>query len=204
MELTSWGGFYVGSDGYYIVEGAMNEAQDREAEVIRVIKYDFNWNRMNAATIPSNMNIWGGDVRYPFQLGCVEMTEVNGMLYIVTGHEGYVDSRYGQGHQGFLMIGVDMSTMTGEIIKGDLGHSFAQYIEAKDSDLYVLELSEGARYTKLSKYNTLGSLEKSISVFPYGGNRLDAWAIPCYATVDGMAISSDHILGLGTSIDQSK
>ena len=42
-----------------------------------------------------------------FDYGCVEMTETNGTLYIVTGHEGYVDESVGQGHQGFLMIAVD-------------------------------------------------------------------------------------------------
>ena len=37
------------------------------------------------------------------------MTETNGTLYIVTGHEGYVDKSVGQGHQGFLMIAVDQA-----------------------------------------------------------------------------------------------
>ena len=56
------------------------------------------------------------------------MTETNGTLYIVTGHEGYVDESVGQGHQGFLMIAVDQASMTGKIVSCDLWHSFAQYI----------------------------------------------------------------------------
>ena len=33
MELPLWGGFYAGSDGYYLVEGQNNTAEDNSAEV---------------------------------------------------------------------------------------------------------------------------------------------------------------------------
>ena len=98
MELPLWGGFYAGSDGYYLVEGQNNTAEDSSAEVIRVIRYDTNWNRNGAASITSNPDLFGGEVRYPFDYGYVEMTETNGTLYIVTAHEGYVDPSVGQGH----------------------------------------------------------------------------------------------------------
>lgn len=204
MELDIWGGFYAGKNAYYIVEGQNNTAENDSAEVIRVIQYDKNWNKTGMEKITGNSGIFGGEVRYPFNYGCVEMTECNDILYIVTGHEGYVDSLYGQGHQGFLMIAVDEASMAGEIIDCDLWHSFAQYIESNDSNLYVLEQSEGSRYTKLSKYNA-GDMEKtSIPVFEYGGSHTSAWALKCYASVDGMALASDNVLCLGTSIDQSK
>lgn len=93
-------------------------------------------------SITGNSNLFGGEVRYPFDYGCVEMTECNGKLFVVTGHQGYVDPMYKQGHQGFLMISVDENTMTGQIVKSDLWHSFAQYIVEKNSNLYVLEQSE--------------------------------------------------------------
>jgi hypothetical protein len=204
MELSIWGGFYATSDAYYLVEGQDNTAESDTAEVIRVIKYDTNWKKKGTAKITSNSSLFGGEVRYPFDYGCVEMTEYNGTLYIVTGHEGYVDPTYNQGHQGFLMITVDEKTMTGKITNCDLWHSFAQYIENKDSDLYVLEQSEGSRYTKLSKYNADTLKSTSISVLKYGGSRTSAVAIACRATVDGLAISSDSVLCLGTSIDQTK
>ena len=204
MELDIWGGFYAGKNAYYVVEGKNNKAEDNNAEVIRVIKYDTNWKRLGAAKIISNTKLFGGEVRYPFDYGCVEMKEHNGNLYIVTGHEGYVDSSVGQGHQGFLMIKVNQSSMTGEIVKSDLWHSFAQYIDYKDSNLYVLEQSEGSRYTKLSKYNEKDLKSNSIPVLKYGGDRTSAWAIPCFASVDDMVLSSSNALCLGTSIDQSK
>ena len=205
MELSVWGGFYAGSNAYYVVEGQYNTAENDSAEVIRVIKYDTNWNKKGTAKITGNPSLFGGEVRYPFDYGCVEMTEYNGTLYIVTGHEGYVDPEYNQGHQGFLMIAVDTATMKGEIVDCDLWHSFAQYIDVKGSYLYVLEQSEGSRYTKLSRYNAANIKENaSIPVLKYGGSHTSAWSIPCYASVDDMAISSSNVLCLGTSIDQSK
>lgn len=204
MELGIWGGFYAGSDAYYIVEGQMNANENDTAEVIRVIKYDTNWNKKGIAKITGNPELFGGEVCEPFDYGCVEMTEYNGTLYIVTGHEGYVDPAYNQGHQGFLMITVDEASMTGKVADCDLWHSFAQYITCKDSNLYVLEQSEGSRYTKLSKYNAEDLKCTSIPVLEYGGSHTSAWAISCYASVDGMALSSDNVLCLGTSIDQSK
>ncbi|MGI6018813.1 MAG: leucine-rich repeat protein [Marvinbryantia sp.] len=204
MELPVWGGFYAGSDGFYVVEGKNNTAEDDRAEIIRVIKYDTAWRRKGAASITGNKELFGGEVRYPFDYGCVEFAEQGNKLYIVTAHEGYVDSSVGQGHQGFLMIEVDKSSMKGKIIDSDLWHSFAQYIKSKDTYLYVLEQSEGSRYTKLSRYDTRTMEKTSIPVLKYGGSRDSAWSIACYASVDGMALSKDHILCLGTSIDQSK
>ena len=205
MELDLWGGFYAGSNAYYVVEGKNNTAESDTAEVIRVIKYDTNWNKKGTAKITGNPSLFGGEVRYPFDYGCVEMTEYNGTLYIVTGHEGYVDPPLKQGHQGFLMIAVNTSTMKGEIVDSDLWHSFAQYITSKGSYLYVLEQSEGSRYTKLSKYNA-GDINQneSIPVLRYGGTQTSARAIACYASVDGIAVSSGNVLCLGTSIDQLK
>ena len=111
---------------------------------------------------------------------------------------------YKQGHQGFLMISVDENTMTGQIVKSDLWHSFAQYIVEKNSNLYVLEQSEGSRYTKLTKYNADSLRAESIPLLEYGGEHTSAWAISCYASVDDLAVSEDNVLCLGTSIDQSQ
>ena len=206
LELPIWGGFYAGSDGYYYVtEGQVNEAEDNNAEVIRIIRYDSSWNRAGAASISSNSSLFGGEVRYPFDYGCVNMAESGGKLYMVTGHEGYVDDAVGQGHQGFLMVEVDKTAMTGKIVMCDLWHSFAQYIKEGSNGLYILEQSEGSRYTKLSRYvPETGSAAEAFPVFRYGGSHTSAWAIPCYASVDGLALSSSNALCVGTSIDQSQ
>lgn len=204
MELPVWGGFYAGSDAYYLIEGQNNPENVDSTEVIRVIKYDLAWNRKGAASIKSDSGDYFAKIGIPFDHGCVEAAESGGMLYIVTGHQGYIDPQYMQGHQGFLMIAVDEETMSGKIVDYDLWHSFAQYIVSKDSDLYVLEQSEGSRFTQLSRYAGESKTKYTIPVFKYGGSRTSAVAVSCYASVEGMALSSDHILCIGASIDQSK
>jgi len=204
LELPIWGGFYAGADGYYIAEGQNNTAEDDSAEVIRIIRYDKNWKRTGAASITPNTSLFGGEVRYPFDYGSGNMAEYNRKLYFVTGHEGYVDEAVGQGHQGMLLIEVDETSMTGEIVDSDLWHSFAQYIKTGTDGLYILEQSEGSRCTNLSKYiPETRSTPAWFSVLDYGGIRDSEWAIPCYASVDGLELSRTHALSVGTSIDQS-
>ena len=206
MELSYWGGFYSDSDFNFLVEGEANEDENDDAEVVRVIKYDKNWNRLGAASITRNLSLFGGDVRYPFDSLSVKMAEKDGILYIVTGREGYVDPGEGQGHQGLLMMAVDIQNMTGSVIECDFMHSFAQYIRIVNDDIYLLELSEGWRCTSLKKIETTSGKynTKFIHVFDYGGHRTSAWAVPTYAYVNDLEISSENILGLGTSIDQSQ
>ena len=158
----------------------------------------------------------GGETRFPFDASNLTINEYNGMLYIATGHEGYIDTSLGQGHQGLLMIAVDEATMTGKIVCGDFGHSFTQYLSCDDSGIYLLEESEGSRCATLKKFNTTAFaenwdpyydyydiMESYQSVFDYAGERTSAWAIPTNATVNGLALSDDNVLTIGTSIDQS-
>ena len=205
MELDTWGGFYSGTDGYYIVEGQSNAEEDDNKEVIRVIRYNRDWERTGAASIKSNTSLFGGEVGYPFSSGSCSMCEYGGKLYLATGHRGYVDESVGQGHQGLLLVEVDKSSMTGSIVKCDLWHSFAQHIAAGSDGVYIYEQSEGSRCTRISKYDpSTGKTSGPVNVLEYGGSHTSAWAIACYATVDGMALSSDNALGVGTSIEQSQ
>ena len=206
LELEIWGGFYNGSDGYYLVEGQSNGEEDDAKEVIRIIRYDKNWQKTGTAHITGIAGDVFGQVRIPFYGGSVEMTEINGTLYIATAHQGYVDESLTPptGHQGLLVIAVDQSTMKGEIIENNLGHSFSQYVKTKGNTFYLLEQNEGYRAATLSRYDTVTKQWKQIRIYQYGGKKNSPWAIDCYASVDAMEISSDSVLSLGTSIDQSK
>ena len=209
MELPMWGGFYKGVDAYYIVLGQSNYAEDDDAEFMRVIKYDFDWNRISSSSVSTNSGSIKNKfskVSCPFEYGCVNLAETDDMLYVVTGHTGYYDSAIQNCHQGFLMVGIDKSTMAGQIVDCDLYHSFSQYIKNNGTDLYVMELSEGYRATRLTKYSTQNKFElkKGISVLEYGGERDSAYARPTYATAEDLQLSADNALCLGISIDQSQ
>ena len=203
LELPIWGGFYAGSDGYYLVEGNNNTDCVDDTEVIRIIKYDTSWNRLGAGKIQAKGG-WNYEIRFPFDYSCVNLAEIGDKLYVITGREGYIDPKYGQGHQGMMLIQMDEKTFETEVVYGDFWHSFAQYIKAGTDGLYILEQSEGGRCTKLSKcIPETGKTQASFSVLDYGGTRDSAWSIPCYASVDGLELSRTHALSVGTSIDQS-
>lgn len=211
LELPIWGGFYKGEDGsYYIVEGKNNSNCKDGTEVVRIIKYNSAWKRLGSGSIKAQEG-WEYEIRYPFYYGCVNMTEANGNIYVITGRQGYVDAKYGKGHQGMMLIRMNETSFNTDIVYGDFWHSFAQYIESKGSDVYLYELSEGSRATYLSRYDAnstetdyFDAREDSFPVFRYGGTRDSAWSIPCYATVDDFALSGQNALGVGTSIDQKK
>lgn len=209
MELPIWGGFYKGSDAYYLVEGENNEKCVDNTEVVRIIKYDMSWNRIGAGKVLA-VEGWDYEIRYPFNYSCVNMTETGGKLYVITGREGYVDPKYGQGHQGMMLIRMDESSFDTEIVRADFWHSFAQYIDSRGSSIYLYEQSEGNRCTLLTRLDANSAdpdydegMTDSVEVLKYGGERTSAWAIPCNATVDDVSLSSDNVLGIGTSIDQS-
>ena len=210
-ELDYFEKFYAGKDYYYLVFGRNNLDEKDDYEVIRVVKYDKNWKRLGAAKITGKNN-FGEQIRYPFHHGTTELAECKGELFLVTGHQGYVDPQYNMGHQGFLMFAINISDMTWDILAADLWHSFTQHIVVdENNDTYVLEESEGSRCTTLGKvvdspdryYRGSRTLSR-IRVFEYGGQRTSSWAIATYATADDVETSSKNILGLGASIDQSK
>ena len=211
LELPVWGGFYRANDGsYYLVEGQKNTNGVDGTEVVRIIKYDVNWNRLGSGSIYAKEG-WEYEIRYPFDISCVNMTEANGKLFVATGREGYVDPQYGMGHQGMMLISMDESSFSTEIVYGDFGHSFSQYVASHGNDVYIYEESEGSRATTLSRYDAAGThrgyfdaIKDGIHVLDYGGERTSAWAIATYATADGLVSTQSGLLGIGTSIDQDK
>ena len=202
-ELPMWGGFYAAKEAYYLVEGQRNSDCKDGTEVVRIIKYDKNWKRVGSGSIYSEE---GRDyeIRRPFDNGCVNMTEQNGILYVFTSREGYIDELYGRGHQGMMLISLNEKTMETKIVEANLQHSFTQFIDSDEKWLYLYEVSDGSRATILSRLQpeSAGSYE-SIAVLKYGGYPTSGWAIPTYAYADDVAVSDHSVLGVGYSIDQS-
>ena len=202
-ELPMWGGFYAAKEAYYLVEGQRNSDCKNGTEVVRIIKYDKNWKRVGSGSIYSEKG-WDYEIRCPFDYGCVNMTEQNGILYVFTSREGYIDEMYGRGHQGMMLISLNEKTMETKIVEANLNHSFTQFIDSDEKWLYLYELSEGSRATILSRLQpeTAGSYKK-IPVLHYGGYPTSGWAIPTFAYADDVAVSDHSVLGVGYSIDQS-
>ena len=126
---TGWGGFYCGEKYNFIVTGSSNKKENDSKEVVRVIKYDKDWNKLGYASL------LGANTTNAFDHGSVRFAEYNGMLYIHTGHEMYKSSD-GVNHQANMTFCVRESDMTvtdgrygiSNNSTGYVSHSFDQYI----------------------------------------------------------------------------
>ncbi len=132
LELPVFGGFFCGKDALYIMFGQNNTGNSDTAEVVRIVKYDFKWNRLGS------VSYFGENTSIPFDAGASDFAEYGNILYVRTCHEMY------SGHQANMTFAVDTSNMTGissytEVMNigiGYVSHSFNQFIRI-DGDKIV-------------------------------------------------------------------
>ncbi|MDE6589335.1 MAG: hypothetical protein K2K53_03080, partial [Oscillospiraceae bacterium] len=145
-ELSIWGGFYAGRDYNFLVFGQNNEEENDSKEVIRVVKYSKDWQRLGA------VGLYGANTIHPFDAGSLRFAEYNGYLYIHTCHEMYT-SNDGLNHQASVMINVRQSDMKITDSACEVGgvaytsHSFNQYILI-DQNQNIVALDHGDAYPR--------------------------------------------------------
>ena len=148
MELSIWGGFYAGKDYNFFVFGQSNPNQSNSAEVIRVVKYSKDWQRLGQASLE------GANTTIPFDAGSLRCDEYGGYLYIRTCHEMYRSSD-GLNHQSNLTMAVRQSDMSisdsyYDVMNSSYGyisHSFNQFILV-DEDGRIVALDHGDAYDR--------------------------------------------------------
>ena len=209
MELPIFGGAYLCDDYNFVVVGQDNEEEDDATEVIRVICYTKDWERVGAASL------YGANTIHPFEAGSLRFARMGDMLIVRTCHEMYASSD-GLNHQANMTVCVDIPTM--QITHsypyvaynpfGYVSHSFNQFILVDGN--YVLTLDHGDAYprsvvmhrTDFSSGVPSGwySLE-TIDVFPIAdstGHYNDTGV-----AVGGFASSDTHYLAVGNSTSQA-
>lgn len=142
-----WGGFFAGKDYNFVIVGRKNWEENNRAEVVTVIKYDKDWNRLSQAVLR------GANTVEPFAAGSLRFAEYNGMLYVHTCHQMYKTSD-GLNHQANMMFAVrenDMS-ITNSMYEvtykyGYVSHSFNQFILI-DQNRNILTLDQGDVYPR--------------------------------------------------------
>lgn len=177
----------------------MSESESQE--VIRVVKYSKDWERLNFASLR------GVNTYIPFDAGSLRCTEYNGMLYIHTCHEMF-DIGDGLHHQANMLICVRESNMTvtdtrygiSNIATGYVSHSFTQFITVDDSGRLVT-LDHGDAYPRaavLCQYGQAGNEKfglpadyKEVMTFygAVGDNKTNA-------SVGGLAVSGSNYLSV--------
>lgn len=200
-ELSLFGGYYRNENYRYMVFGEPNEEEDDAVEVLRVVKYDMDWNRLDSVSIS------GVDIVNPFEAGSLQMTESNGNLYIHSSRKKY-RTEDGKQHQTNILFGIstaDMQVMYEPIWY--VSHSFNQMILADGEHLLTAAHGDGnPRAIVMRKYEKLpGTTENNkitdINVLEisgaFGDNRT-------FAALGGLEMSKNAYLVTGNSKDQSK
>lgn len=213
LELPLWGGFYAGEDANYIICGQENLEEDDSTEVIRVIKYDKNFNRVGSA------GLYGANTTTPFKAGSLRCAEYGGYLYVHTSHEMYAASD-GLIHQSNMIFSVRESDMvvtdsfdrTSNANFGYVSHSLNQFVLV-DTQNNIITLNHGDGFPRgvmLAKYDNLAGndLFAGLVDFVYvqsfpgeiGANDTGANVGGLAETSDGyISAFSDNQTGTGTA-----
>ncbi|MBM6723349.1 S-layer homology domain-containing protein [Pseudoflavonifractor phocaeensis] len=166
LELPLWGGFFAGETYNFCVFGQENPSESDSTEVIRVVKYDKQWNRLGQASL------YGANTYIPFEAGSLRMDEYGGYLYIHTSHEMYAGSD-GLHHQANLTFSVRESDMeitdsffgVANSSAGYVSHSFNQFILV-DQSANIVTLNHGDAYPRgavLMRYSAKAGSDKFIT-----------------------------------------
>lgn len=149
-------GYFKGKDARYIVYKQVNSEQSDEKEVVRVVKYDDDWNILGRCSI-SAINTYSA-----FTSGSVSMLESDGILYIHAAHTMYDEGTLLESphHQANMTLEIDEATMTkvadmsavSNEKTGYVSHSWNQFIQADDNYIYRLDQGDSSpRAVTLSK-----------------------------------------------------
>lgn len=203
-ELSLFGGYYTDGTYHYLVFGQLNKGENDEVEVLRVVRYSLDWNRMDS------VGIYGANTTIPFDAGSLRMAHSGDMLYIRTSHEMYTHSD-GLNHQSNMTVVVYTPTMTVTEMScsptgtGYVSHSFNQFIIADGNDIIAADHGDGyPRAMVIIDYrNSAGDY------FLMDGYAYDV--LPIYGTIGanatgasmgGLEASQTHYLTAGSSIVQ--
>ena len=203
MELPIFGGYYEGNDSKYIVVGQNNKEEKDNAEVIRVIRYDKNWNRVGACSI------YGSNTYEPFNAGSLNMVETGGKLYIHTCHTMYKESSDGLHHQANCTFVVKESDMTladsyydaMNMSTGYVSHSFMQWINTDGENIYRVDLGDayprGIAYSRTSvgaKVSEPNAYGRILGIAGTIGNNYTGY------TLGGLQLSDSYWITAGSGI----
>lgn len=200
FELPIFGGFYAGEKYNYIAFGQLNTEENDQKEVIRVVKYDKDFNRIASVSVYGRESI----TTIPFDAARGRMAEYGDTLVFHTSRERY-RTPDGLNHQSQLTLVIDTSAMRvtnalGQFQRNHVSHSFDQYV-LFDGGSHVL-LDHGDAYPRsIVLHKSAGSNYTSLDLVDIPG--------PSGANVTGVSIggfeaSSTHYLALYNTVDHSK
>ncbi len=203
-ELELFGGVFAGENYNFIVYGQQNPEYNDNVEVVRIVKYSKDWERLD------NGSVYGANTYSPFDAGSLSMTELDGNLYIHTCHTMYVTDD-GYNHQANMTYAVNQELM--EIVDsnyeisnmgmtGYSSHSFNQLITNDGSYIYRSDLGDAyPRAVAIVKSSpsdiTNVSYTYALSIPGQTGNNSTG------VTTSAMEMSENNCLIVGNAVDCS-
>ena len=143
-----FGGFYKGEEYNYLIFGNNNEEQSDSKEVIKVVKYDREFNELG------KLSVNGAYTVYPFYAGSLRCAEIGQTILIHTSRERY------DGHQSQLTIAFNEDTMSllnaddlGEFQRNHISHDFNQFVMADGNEFIAVD--HGDAYPRSIKVSWL-------------------------------------------------
>ncbi len=205
-ELSLFGGFYSGKDYNYFVFGEKNLEEDDNAEVMRVVRYTKDYQRIDSVSVK------GANTCLPFQSGSLRMAEKNGKLYIHTCHSMYTaaDGVHHQANMTFVINEDNMSVEQSyhDILNiwqaGYVSHSFNQFVQTDDNYVYRVDHGDlNPRAISITRCNVGGDITYVKCNFPVPLSNVDGYN-ETGASIGGFELSSDHCIIAGNAVDYTK
>ncbi len=207
QELSLFGGFFNGEDSYFFVFGQQNPDLSDDAEVVRVVKYSKDWERL------SSVSLYGQNTELPFRSGSLRMAEDAAYLYVHTSHRMY------NGHQANLTFAVRKSDMTVTDVRssvmneayGYVSHSFNQFLLLDGGCAVTLDHGDAyprsATLYRCRAINangrflpTWGAVSERVDLMTFRGETGDNTT---GASLGGFAATASHFVAAGFSVDQT-
>lgn len=206
MELNLFGGFYSGDDNYYFVFGQMNTSETDDTEVMRVVRYSKDFQRVDA------LSVYGANTYIPFSAGSLRMTETGDKLYIHTCHEMYTsdDGLHHQANMTYVVNKSDMSLADSyyDVMNiaqaGYVSHSFNQFVKTDGSSVFRVDHGDAfPRGISITRCQVDGSIEDVSYTIPIPLSNVTGYN-PTGASVGGFELSADNCIIAGNAVDYTQ
>lgn len=200
VELETFGGFYAGDRYNYMVFGQSNKEENNSKEVIRVVKYDKDFNRLESASVTGGESF----TIEPFDAGSLRMAESGNELVIHTARKRYT-TEDGLNHQSQLTIRLDTGAMRvknslGRFQENHVSHSFNQFVLFDGGKLVLVDHGDAyPRSVVLNRSNGSSFSETDLLKIP-GAVGANCTGV----TVGGFEASGSNYLVAVNSIDHSR
>ena len=133
-----FGGFYRGNEYNYLIFGNYNYKNNDNKEVIRIVKYDRDFNELG------RLSVKGAYTVRPFGVGSLRCAEIGSTVLVHTARLRY------DGHQSSLTIAFNKDTMSlinaddlGAFQRNHVSHDFNQFVMADCNEFITVDHGDG-------------------------------------------------------------